>query len=172
MSIRTAIASLITALILAGCSGYEPIPAKAPLLLHLAPVVNESAAPQIIAPLSRNLREHLLHDRNWTLVSADSADVVLHIRVTERQRTPVARDPADTGRPLSFRESLLLEVEWDSSLPAPWGSSSTTVLELESLIYSQPGLIQSESTAYGEMAERAAREILSRLNRSFHNIPQ
>lgn len=164
MRMGATIGLLLSFLLLAGCAGYAPDPVREPLTLHLPPVINESTAPQLIAPLARNLRERLLHDRNWKLGSSSQADAVLTVRIHDLERDPVSRDPADTGRPLSYLERLHIRLEWDSSIPAPWGSDETTQIEVESLLYAQPGLIQSESIAYAEMADRAAAEILMQLN--------
>jgi len=162
------IAILLAVILLAGCAGYAPSPESAPVMVHLAPIINESTAPQIIATVSRNLRERLLHDRQWQVSARKDADAVLTIRVRNLERRIVSRDPGDTGRPLSYLERLRIQLEWDSPLPAPWGPEEEVFFDIESLIYSQPGLIQSESVAYAELADQVAAEIVELLNRSFY----
>jgi hypothetical protein len=157
--------ALLTAL-LAGCQGYAPVDhGGAPTRLALAPVINESGPPQLIAPLSRNLREQLAHAPGWRLVSEASADPVLRLRILSLQREAVSRDPADTGRPLSYYETLRVAVQWDGPGQPPWGPDPVRHVEADTLLYAQPGLIAAEGAAMAGLADDLARKILALLNR-------
>ena len=154
----------LLALFLAGCQNYAPLQTEEPLRIAVGPVVSQSGVPQVIAPLSRNLREHLNHAEGWTLVGEPDAEVVLHIEVLGLDRDAVARDPADTGRPLSYYETLKVALRWESELPPPWGSESTRIIEGDALIFAQPSLLSSESVALAEMAEAIARKIIDEIS--------
>lgn len=155
---------MVTALFLAGCSSYNPVVQDRPVTrLALAPVINESEIPRIIAPLSRNLREELQHAPEWRLVSGDEADAILEVRIVALDRDAVARVPEDTGRPLSYYETIRIVLEWNGSVPAPWGSAPRRSIQADSLLYAQPSLIESERAAVAELAAELAREIVLEL---------
>jgi hypothetical protein len=143
---------------------YQPVQSGDPVRMTIAPIISQTGVAQVIAPLSRNLHEQLNHSRNVKLVGDASADVTLIITVTGLSREAIARDPEDTGRPLSYYESLRVSVEWVSDLPPPWGSDPVTTVEANTLIYAQPSLPGAESIAVTEMAENLARKIVERLN--------
>lgn len=161
---KTFTAGLGLLLVFAGCQNYQPVHSGEPLGIALAPIVSQSGVPQIVAPLSRNLHEQLNHAPNWKLVGDDNADVLLTIKVLGLNREAIARDPADTGRPLSYYESLQVSVEWGSDLPPPWGADPVTTVEASTVIYAQPGLVGGESIAATELADSLARKIVERLN--------
>jgi len=157
--------SLVLALLVApGCAHYAPPAAEAPVRIALAPVVNEAGPPQLIAPLARNLREALAHAPRWELVEPDRADALLRVTVLPLRREALSRDPADTGRPLSFYETLVLAVEWDSALPPPWGDAAVIRIEADTLLYSQPSQVTSEAMALPALAQDLARKVLERLD--------
>ena len=159
-----AFAAIAALFLLAACAGYEPLPTREPLRIALAPVVNEAGPPQFIAPLTRSLREALAHDARSQLVSdPDQAEVLLRIIVLEQVRETVARDPRDTGRPLSFYETLRLALIWESDLPAPWSPDERSLVEVDTLLYAQPGTAESERAALAELAREASRNILEKL---------
>jgi hypothetical protein len=160
----TRLSFLCLAVFLAGCSSYAPVRQAEPRTIALRPIINKSEAPQVIAPLSRNLREALAHSGDWRLVEGESADVVLQITVLELDRGTISRDPGDTGRPLSYYEELKASIEWQSELPAPWGAKPVTVVSANTLLYAQPSLVSAESAAMGELANDLAARILSRIN--------
>ena len=148
-----------------GCSGYAPLePTAEPMAIAVAPVINESELAQVIAPLVRNVREGIAHSPNWELVGEDEAEAVLRLTVRDLERQALARDPEDTGRPLSFRNVLRVTAEWDSEYAAPWGSDATTEVETDQIIYAQPSLVNAQSTATAQMADRLAEQILQKLD--------
>ncbi len=152
-------------LLLGGCAGYEALePSGAPVRLTVQPVLNETELPQIIAPLSRNLREKLAHSPNWKLVDEADAEAALQVTVSGFTRSSLARDPGDTGRPLSYMEEIELTVEWISDLPPPWGPEPTVTVRTDQLLYSQPSLTSAESVAMAEIADRLAEKILQQLD--------
>jgi hypothetical protein len=148
----------------AGCRNYQPVHSGEPVRISLAPIVSQTGVAQVVAPLSRNLHEKLNHAPNWKLVGDGSAEVVLVINVLGLNREAIARDPADTGRPLSYYESLRVSIEWVSDLPPPWGTEPISTVEASTLVYAQPSLTGAESIAVTEMAEELARKIVERLN--------
>ncbi|HSH09343.1 MAG TPA: LPS assembly lipoprotein LptE [Oceanipulchritudo sp.] len=137
-------------------AGHTPI--------ALLPVVNNTELPQIIAPLARNVREKIAHSPGWDLVGEDEAEVTLQITVTSFNRTALARDPSDTGRPLSYREVIRVSLEWISDLPPPWGDDPVTVVESDQILYAQPSLVNSEAGAMVEIADRLAEKIQQQLD--------
>ena len=153
------------ALGIAGCAHYSVVePVEDPVTITVLPVINQSELPQIIAPLARNLREKLAHSPNWALVGDDSAEVALQVTISALERSTLARDPADTGRPLSYREIIRISVEWQSELPPPWGPDPVLLIEDDQLLYAQPSLVNAETVAMGEIADRLAEKILQRLD--------
>ena len=150
---------------LAGCAGYAPVQtADEPVAIAVAPVVNQSELAQIIAPLARNLREGIAHSPNWRLTGEESAAAVLRLTVLDLEQDALARDPQDTGRPLSFNSILRVRVEWDSPLPPPWGGDPVIEVETDQIIYSQPSLVNAQTTATAQMADRLAAAILQKLD--------
>ncbi len=156
---------LLPALLAApGCTHYAPPPARPPVRIALAPVVNEGGPPQLIAPLARSLREGLAHAPNWELVEPDRAEAVLRVTVLPLRREALSRDPADTGRPLSFQDTLALTVEWDSAEPPPWGGEPVLRVEADTLLYAQPSQVTAEAMALPALAQDLARKVLERLD--------
>lgn len=150
---------------LAGCAGYAPVEAPAaPVSIAVAPVINESELAQIIAPLTRNLREGIAHSPNWRLTAEDQAEAVLRLTILDLRQDALARDPADTGRPLSFNTTLRVRVEWDSTQPAPWGGDPVIEVETDQILYAQPSLVNAQTTATAQMADRLAEAILQKLD--------
>lgn len=159
------ILSTLILLGIAGCTGYAPLPvAPEPVKLQLLPVVNRSELPQIIAPLTRNIREGLAHSPNWRLASANQAEVQLQVTVVSFNRDDIAREPTDTGRPLSFNETVRVSIEWISDLPPPWGDDPVVYVESDQLLYAQPSLVDTETVAMAEMAERLAEKVIQQLD--------
>lgn len=149
---------------LAGCAGYRPVAAEHTMRIALAPVISQSGVPLLIGPLSRQLREGLLHAHGWELVPVERAEAVLHVEVLGLEREATARDPSDTGRPLSTYETLRIALRWESEQAPPWGAEPRIILEADALIYAQPGLLAAESVSLTEMAEVLARKIIEQIN--------
>ncbi len=163
--VRLGLLCAITLVGLTGCTGYAPLEtAREPVSVEVLPVINQSELPQIIAPLARNIRERVAHSPNWRLTSGSRAEVQLQVRVLSFQRDEIARDPKDTGRPLSFNETVRISIEWISDLPPPWGDQSVVVVESDQLLYAQPSLVDSEMVAMAEMAERLSDKVIQQLD--------
>lgn len=145
----------------AGCSSYAPVRASETRTIALAPVLNESDVPQVIAPLSRNLREAINHSAGWQLASEDEAEVLLRLTVLRLDRDAISRDPEDTGRPLSYYQKLLVSVRWESDIPPPWGDQPVSIVSADTVLYSQPSLTVAENAAVSELAEEIAEKTLS-----------
>ncbi|MGC9453058.1 MAG: LPS assembly lipoprotein LptE [Oceanipulchritudo sp.] len=152
--------------LMAGCAQYEPVPrvADEPVRLAVLPVINESGIPQITAPLARNVRERIAHSPNWRLTGAGDAEATLQLRVVGMERRELARDPEDTGRPLSYRKVIRLSLEWRSDLSPPWGGDPVALVETSQLLYSQPSLVDAERAAIAEMADRLAEKVIQQLD--------
>ena len=134
------------------------------MAIAVAPVVNQSELAQIIAPLSRNVREGIAHSPNWELVSEADAGAVLRLTILEVEREALARDPQDTGRPLSFKEVVRVAVEWDSNSPAPWGDAPVVEVESDQILYAQPSLVNAQTSATAQLADRLAAKVLQKLD--------
>ncbi len=155
---------LIGLLLMAGCRNYEPVGSTDSIRIAIAPIINDSEIAQIIAPLSRNVREQLAHSGSFDLVDEKQAEAILRLRVVSLNRRALARDPEDTGRPLSYREIVRVAIEWESDLPAPWGEEAVTRVESELLLYAQPALVTAEASAVTELCDDLSRKIVDRLN--------
>lgn len=155
---------LVLLVLLPGCGSYEPVRPVETRTIAIAPILNESSMPQVIAPLSRNLREAINHAAGWKLVEEDEADVLLRITVLALDKNTISRDPEDTGRPLSYYEELMVSVRWESDFPPPWGDQPVSIVSADTVLYSQPSLNTAESAVVGELTEEIANKILSRIN--------
>lgn len=154
---------LLVVLFLAGCVGYRPID-QVDRELALAPVLNEDGPPGLAGPLSRSLREKLGASPNWNLLPADNAGAVLHITLTATERDVLANDPADTGRPLSYRQTVEVRLRWEGGAPPPWGGSSPErVLRTQIQLFAQPSLVEAGQSALPDLADRLARRIVQEL---------
>jgi hypothetical protein len=165
MILRPSFLLALATLGLFGCAGYEPLGTHGEQMdIAVAPVINESELAQIIAPLARNVREGIAHSPNWRLVSEEDAEAVLRLTILEVERDALARDPEDTGRPLSFHELVRVAVEWDSSSPAPWGENPVIEVESDQILYAQPSLVNSQAMAMSQLADRLAAKVLQKLD--------
>ena len=154
----------LAALGLAGCRNYSVVaPAEEPVSIALLPVVNESQLPQVIAPLARNIREGLAHSGNFRLTNEAEAEVQLQVTVLGMSERTMARDPRDTGRPLSYHEEVRVSVEWISELPPPWGPDPELIVTGDQVLYAQPSRVNAQTSAMAGLAERLAERILQSL---------
>lgn len=150
---------------LSGCTSYQAVmPVATPTRIAVLPILNQSDLPRIIAPLSRNLREQLAHSANWELVDSDHADARIQVTLLALDRRAISRDPQDTGRPLSFREELIVAVEWISDLPCPWGPSKTFEISSDHILYAQTSLPDANESAIPALADRLASKIVDRMD--------
>lgn len=153
---------LLPLLFLAGCVGYQPVD-QVDREIALAPVLNQDGPPGLAGPLSRSLREKLAASPNWNLLPADKAAPVLHVALTATERDVLANDPADTGRPLSYRQTVEVRLRWEGGAP-PWGgSSSERVLRIQIQLFAQPSLVEAGQSALPDLADRIARRIVQEM---------
>lgn len=156
---------LVAILGLTGCSSYEPLTTDGgPTELAVLPIINDSTLPQIIAPLARNVREKIAHSPHWILSDAESAEASVQITVLAIDRRAMARDPEDTGRPLSYHDVVRISLEWQGGGPAPWGTDPVVYLETDLVLYAQPGLVDAEAVAMAEIADRLAEKVIQQLD--------
>ncbi|NBD37560.1 MAG: hypothetical protein GVY10_03215 [Verrucomicrobia bacterium] len=153
---------LLPLLVLAGCVGYQPVD-QVDREVALAPVLNEDGPPGLTGPVSRSLREKLGASPNWNLLPAENAAAVLHVTLTTTERDVLANDPADTGRPLSYRQTVEVRLRWEGGAP-PWGGSSPErVLHTQIQLFAQPSLVEAGQSALPDLADRLARRIVQEL---------
>jgi hypothetical protein len=95
----------------AGCANYHLGVESAPLEFHsiyLAPVTNPVAAPQIVAPVSRALRNRFVADGRTTLAnSPHGADRLLSVKLVSYTRDFTAVLPSDTALARKFDVTLV-----------------------------------------------------------------
>jgi len=164
-SVRFCLILTVIVVAMCGCTSYSPVSSnQKPVKVAVLPIVNESDLPQIIAPLARNLREKLAHSPNWDLVGKETAEAKLQVTVLALEKRAMARDPRDTGRPLSFYEELRVSVEWISELPAPWAPADEILVTSDLVLYGQPSLTDSRTSATAGLADRLADKILQRMD--------
>ena len=103
------------------CSHYKlgkPGDPSAPVLVWIDPVVLEVPLSGVAIPLNRELREAVIRNGSLMLAgSADEADRVIRVSVSERQRESLARRSTDTG----LSDDLSLELVADFELVNEWG---------------------------------------------------
>lgn len=102
----TAIATLLTAASITGCSGYRLGAAAEPPLrtLIINPVINRTSGADLSVPVSTALREAILA-RGGIAIAAPGSTTggILSVTLDGYQRMTAATDPADTALGDSFR---------------------------------------------------------------------
>ena len=99
-------------LLLSGCANYRlgtggQVSFRT---LYVAPVVNESNAPQAVAIVSTQIREAFLHDSRVILVNtAEEADATLTVHLLKYSREAQTRQTIDTGLARKFDVTLNAE---------------------------------------------------------------
>jgi outer membrane lipopolysaccharide assembly protein LptE/RlpB len=99
-------------LLLSGCANYRlgtggQVSFRT---LYVAPVVNESNAPQTVAIVSTQLREAFLHDSRVILVNTpEEADATLTVHLLKYSREGQTRQTVDTGLIRKFDITLNAE---------------------------------------------------------------
>lgn len=173
---RRFLAGLLMGLFLmAGCAQYQPLHSPqtaAPQPLHLSPVLIQGATPGLAAPLTRQLREALLHSPAFRLSPPHPAIPTLEVRITKEERRDLARDPQDSGRPFSFQDILRVELHWkDSQLPPPWGPDEVFAFDHTVHLYARPSSVEAAQAALPATARAISSRILQLLqsSRSQHN---
>ncbi|MEY3000775.1 MAG: hypothetical protein RL648_989 [Verrucomicrobiota bacterium] len=164
-SARAGLSCLFLAVLipLGACRHYQVDPIGEKRGLKIAPILNETDLPHLIAPLSRTLREAISHDPRWTLVRPEDTAPTLHVRLLSDSRSVISRDPTDTGRPLSITQTISAEFWWEKE-PDSTDTFSMRRIEVEGMLYTQPGLLASQDGLLAELADQLAREILVAIN--------
>lgn len=163
---------LLAVLLMAGCAQYQPLhpPAKtaaAPQALHLSPVLIQGAPPGLAAPLTRQLREALLHSPAFRLSRPDPGIPTLEVRVNKAERRDLARDPQDSGRPFSFQDTLRVQLHWkDTQIPPPWGTGKVFAFDHTVHLYSRPSSVEAAQAALPTTARAISSRILQLLQSS------
>lgn len=156
-------------LILSGCAGYrptQPLSESGQTNLQLLPIVNEASLAGIIGPLNRHLRAGLAGSHNWRVVDDSPASAQLRVVITGNSTRALARDPADTGRPISFLDNLTARLEWNGRTPAPWSKTANgRAIEVtaEALIYPNPSLVDARAQTIEQLARDLAAAIIAEL---------
>lgn len=99
--------------LLSGCASYKlGSSAEIPFeTLYVEPASNDSFAPQAQAVVSAQLREAFIRDGRVKLVTtAEKADAVLSVNLTDYDRSSASRDTSDSERATGFDISIEAEV--------------------------------------------------------------
>lgn len=155
---------LLLGLFLGGCAHYEAPRDRVSQPIQLAPIVNNSTLPQISAPLAKQLRRAIATDRHWHLSSHPQAPM-LQILIAEVDYRSMARNPDDTGQPLSVAQTVRVRFEWlNEHVPIGWDAQIHTDIAVDSLLYTAEGLVGARSQDTQRVAHETARSIMARLN--------
>lgn len=150
-----------------GCQQYQwssSADKSAIRTLAIDPVVNESYAPQVVALLTRDLRDAFLRDGSVRLVGSDqSADARLAVTITDFEESYVSGRDEDDGRPSSLSLRMTIRVNLISSsekiesiLPEDWTFTETIP------IYADPSLSESRHRNMPQLTSLISRRIRDR----------
>lgn len=149
--------------VLSGCSHYQMgrpgIDPNAPrITVWIAPVLMETAVPDVLIPLQRELREQVIRNTAMRLVEAtDNADAELHIVVNELSRQSLARRSDDTG----LSDVLRMELTATYQLKTSGGLVSRSgVIHAEGPIFRDAGFQESARQRTPAIVKDLADEIL------------
>lgn len=102
---------LVLVVFLSGCAHYQLGTGNAAFefqSIYVAPVSNESSAPQIVSPVSRAVRHRFVADGRLSLApSPDRADLAIDIVLTSYARDFTAVLPTDTALARKFEITLV-----------------------------------------------------------------
>jgi hypothetical protein len=129
--------------------------------LAIDPVVNESYAPQVVALLTRDLRDAFLRDGAVRVVGSDkSADARLAVTIIEFDESYVSGRDEDDGRPSSLSLRMTVRVNLISSsesiesiLPEDWTFSESIP------IYADPSIRESSQSNLPQLTSMISRRI-------------
>jgi len=158
---------LLSVLAWTGCANYQ-LGRQAPLpfeRLYVAPVVNDSFAPQAQAVLTEQLARQFLTSGAVTLVkSPEQADAILTVTIVDFRREVAATQDDDTG----LGESFLLYMTSNSDLVdaetgKPYFKARRNRAEVRTLIDSglQPAEYQSMPVLTRDLARSIKETVLS-----------
>lgn len=163
---RVGAALAVTALLvllISGCAGYRPLAQAPTVALHIPPIVNEANIPSLIAPLQRELRAAIANNRGYTITDqASAADAQLMITLSSVSQRSMGRDSTDTGRPVSFLQTVEIRLDWLGNVPSPWGSS-TTLVTVDMPLHPVPSLADARAALTPQLARDLAAAIIARI---------
>ena len=145
------------------CKAYHlGSPAEIPFKsLYVAPVENQSFAPQAQAILSTMLRENFLQDNRVNVVtSAETADAVLYVTLTDYKRNATARNQQDTTVADVFDLTLAATVSLYNPSSSNYFLKNLPVQTTTNAFTANP--YQNDSVINYQLSERQAMELLSR----------
>jgi hypothetical protein len=153
----------LLALLINGCAGYRPLAHAAPVTLRIPPIVNEANIPSLIVPLQRELRAAIANTRGYAITDQDfAADAQLIITLSDISQRSMGRDAADTGRPVSFLQTIEVRLDWHGDLPSPWGGP-TTVVAVDMPLHPVPSLADARAALTPQLARDLAAAIIARI---------
>jgi hypothetical protein len=154
--------------LLGGCVGYAPVETSTnpPVAIQLDPIVNRTDSSGIIAPLSRAVREEIAHSPFLELGSTDGP--IIRLTLIERDRQSLARDPEDTGRPLSYEETLAMRIQIESADAHPLAELNGGILMADVQTYAALNFPEASSAASAELALILARKLRQQMEASLN----
>lgn len=165
---RTALLFLVALLgALAGCSHYQlgsGEESDRSGRIFVAPVENESEAPQIRALLTDHVRRQFANHPSWRLASSRSdADFLLEVTVSDYTQVVAAVSSADTGRGASYQ----LTVTADLLLSTSSGSvAEQTSVDARSVLFADPGQPENIYQAMPGLSQKLSEAIVREV--TFH----
>jgi len=151
--------------ILAGCAQYRLGPpghtTGSPQSVYVAPVVNDSATPQVRALLTSQLRRAFAQSPAWRLNDDPTGAAVLEVRLTDQRQSVGATRQEDTGRGLSFLTQLMAEATLTIPGEPPRTLSAITV---DGVVFDRPGQPEGTYQTLPHLTQRLAEQILRQLS--------
>lgn len=149
----------------AGCSSYRLGSGGEPEIdsVYVAPVINDSEAPQAVVPFTRAIKESFLTDGRVEVAGrAETADGILEVRLTNYERFVAATQAVDTALGQSFRTVLhgratLRKADGTVLLDDRYFRVESSVLVEEDLVQSE---YQNMPVLTRELAERIRDAVL------------
>jgi|TARA_B110000438_G_scaffold291824_1_gene329291 hypothetical protein len=149
---------------LAGCSHYKlGTESDGDLTgrIFVAPVLNESEAPQIRALLTDQIRRQFSNHPNWRLASSRSdADYLLEVTVIEFSQAIAAVSSVDTGRAASYDLSISAAIVLTTSSGTV---ADQNTVEARTVLFAVPGqpetIYQAMPGLSQQLSEAIVREV-------------
>lgn len=123
--------------------------------VHVAPVTNESYAPQATTLLERNLRTALLRDGKARLVTRPrAADTQLSVTIESFEERFVSERDDDTGRPASLALEMTVRAEWTRE-----GTEESIRFSESVPVYADPSIRDGVYMTMPQLTEKISRRI-------------
>lgn len=157
-SLNLITALLLTTLATVGCAHYQAGDGNKLTFstVAIAPVVNESFAPQARTYLNESLMSEFGLGGELTILPEDQAETILHVRLKNYSKNIAARSSTDSGVARSLELVLSAEVVLNDSLG---NVIFARTFEIHNEVYADSGASRAESTAIPAMTKRLAEEI-------------